>query len=161
MTLVSRRLESGLVLQEHSQDEAQLQRALKQIDEDLVLWPPDGECSYYRVMCRVSDWQPAIPVVAWMDGQGNALPLSSGLIDEVQKWRPENRGKRGLDADAHNALHKETVRRLQDERGQEIIDDHRAKVDRGRVSVAMGAKTAKPSWQRNNHFPARIRELTK
>lgn len=151
MTYVSRLTASGVVLQELAQDDAGVQRALTQIDDRFVLWPPDGHSPYYRVMCRVSDDQPALPVVTWMDANGDPAPLSSGLIDEVQKWRPENRSRR-VDADEHNQRHVEQAQRLQEEHGQAVIDDHRAKVERGRVTVGMSTRPLKPGWQRT-HLP--------
>lgn len=157
MTLVSRTLSSGFVVAEHGFDEAQLQRALTQIDGDYVLWPPDATSPYYRVMCRVSDWQPAVPVVTWMGANGEPLPLSSGLIDEVQKWRPENRGKRGLTADEHNERQRADARRLQDENLQAIHEEFAPHLERSRTVVQMGDKQ-RPSYMRNRHLPDRIRK---
>lgn len=158
MALVSRATTSGLILAELATDETAVSRALKQIDEDLMLWPPDASCGYYRVMCRVSDWQPAIPVVAWMDELGNALPLSSGLIDEVQKWRPENRGKRGPDADEHNRLRHEAIRRMEDENSAAIMDDYRGHLERSRTTVSLDGARARPSYLRNRHLPESVRK---
>jgi hypothetical protein len=142
---------------EQSFDEARVSACLKEIDDRLSLWPPDATSAYYRVVQHVSDWQSAVVVVTWMDADREPLPLSSGLVDEVQKWRPENRGKRGPDSDEINERRVEQARRTQDEVVAAVKDDHRAKLERGRVSVSMGSMKRKPAYQRNPDLPASVR----
>jgi hypothetical protein len=69
----------------------------------------DG-CEVWRVMCHVSDWQPALSVCTWADEYGRPLPLSSGILELVRKLRPENRYQR-VDADEHNRRLVETRKR--------------------------------------------------
>lgn len=139
MSLIQREC-GGLVVAEYAQDELQIQRALKSIDDRLVLWPPDGMCAHYRVARNVSDWQEPEVICTWMDAYGNPLPLSSGLIDTVDSLRRDARNK-SLDADVFNAKRTEDLERDRAERGQQIIEEHRPKVERGRTSVSFGPLT--------------------
>lgn len=104
MSLVLRESRTGLVVAEHSADEQSIQHALARMDDRLVL-VRDRSDTYQRdvwkVVYRVSDWQDAVTICVWADDHGQPLPLSSGILDETQKLRPENRGKR-VDVDAHN-----------------------------------------------------------
>lgn len=139
MSLIHRE-RGGVAVYEYAQDENQIQRALKAIDDRLVLWPPDGMCAYYRVARNVSDWQDAEIIASWKDQNGNPLPLSSGLIDEVDRLRRDARNK-GLDVDAYNAKRTEDLEAERATRGQQIIDEHRPKVERARTSVSFGPLT--------------------
>lgn len=157
MGLVQRRTGSGLVLAEQAQDEAAVTRALKQIDRRLFLWPPDGLSPYYRVVESRGDDREAEIICTWMDDATLApLPLSSGLIDRVDRLRLDARNK-GIDADAFNALRSERIQAEQQEIALEIASDHRAKVERQRVTVSLGANTSLPYYQRNHHLPERMR----
>lgn len=143
---------------EHSRDEASLQRALREIDDRYVLQKHPGNVEggfVYKVFCVVSEDQEAVCILTWADDYGNPLPLSSGLIDEVQKWRPENRSRRGLTADERNTQLE--ARREQERRDAlaAITEEHRAKVERGQVTVGMSTRPRKPGWQRNRHLGGR------
>lgn len=150
MSLIQRE-HGGIVVAEYAQDESQIQRALTQIEDRLILWPPDGMCPYYRVARNVSDWQEPEIIASWKDTNGNPLPLSSGLIDEVDRLRRDARNK-GLDVDAYNAKRTEDLEADRAARGQQIIEEHRAKVERGRTSVSFGPLT------RLSEQPTRIRK---
>lgn len=114
---------------------------------------------YYRVVRQWSDDHPATVVVSWMDPiTGDPLPLSSGILDEVNKWRPENRARRGLSAEEINQKQQEFARRTHEEIVDQIKDDHRAKLERGRVSVAMRRGSSQPQWMRNSHLPDSVRK---
>lgn len=157
MTLVARTTESGLVLAEQAQDEARLCRALKEIDDRYVLQANPSEETgqlIYEVLCVWSEDHPPVKVMAWTDRHGNPLPLSSGLIEEVKKWRPEARERRGADADAHNDRLRADTDRLRRTNLEAISDDHRAKVERARVTVSLGAGTSKPERMRNKRPPS-------
>lgn len=154
MTLVTRRHESGLVLAEDAMDEARLNRALKQIHRDYVLQKahranvPGGWA--YKVVHVPS----GLVAFTWMDEFGRPLPLSSGLIDEFQRRLIGERGNATVvDADEHNRRLLERRRKDADDGAMSVIEDHRARVERGRVSVALGA--SKPRyWRRENARPS-------
>jgi hypothetical protein len=152
--LIQRVHESGLVLAEESADEARLSHALKEIDHRYVLQlNPGGDTpGVYVVSCIVNEDQPAVRMLAWADDDGTPRPLSSGLIEEVKKWRPEARGRRGPNADEHNEQLKQETERQRREQLAAISDDHRPKIERGRVTVSR-AGTSKRYWQRNRKPP--------
>lgn len=138
---------AGVYLPDYATDEVSVAKALKQIDERFILWPPDGESPYYRVLVRISDWQDAQVVATCMDERGNPLPLSSRFVDQVNRLRLDAPNK-GVSVDEFNARREEAIARDKESRGQAVMDDHRAKFERGRVSVGMGALQKKRSWQR-------------
>lgn len=140
MSLIHRE-HGGLIVSEHSMDARSIQAALKQLDDKLILLPPDAyRGPYWKVYRDVSDWQEAVCIYTWMDDYGDPLPLSSGLVNEVDKLRKDARNK-GLDADDLNALREQRLAEDRAERGQQIIEEHRAKVERGRTSVSFGPLT--------------------
>lgn len=155
MGLVQRTHESGLVVAEESADEAALGHALKQIDRAYVLQKnPDGDTpGLYVVACVVNEDEPPIRILAWADGNGEPLPLSSGLVEEVKKWRPEARTRRGPDADAHNQQLRERTDQLRRDQLRSISDDHRPFVERNRVGVALAARSRRRYWQKNRRPP--------
>lgn len=148
----------GLVVAEHGADEAALQLALREIDNRYVLQKHPGQVPggfVYKVFCIVSEDQEAVCVLTWADDHGNPLPLSTGLVEEVKRWRPEARSRRGLDADERN-------RQLAERRDKErrdalaaITDEHRASIERGRVSVGLSTRPRKPGYQLNRHLKGR------
>lgn len=143
---------------EHSRDEVSLQHALREIDDRYVLQKHPANVAggfVFKVFCVVSEDQEAVCILTWADDHGRPLPLSSGLIEEVKRWRPEARARRGPDADERN-------RRLKQRREQErrealaaVTDEHRAQIERGRVTVGMSTRPRKPAWQRNRHLRGR------
>lgn len=152
MTLITRTTSVGLVLAEHAHDEAAVARALRQIDDKLCLQKHPGQTSggwVYKVFRAWSDDHPADLICTWADEHGNPLPLTSGLVDLVNRLRLDAPNK-GPDADAHNEQHLRGVRKLAGELEQAVIEDHRAKVERGRVSVSMGGTNRKPEWAKKN-----------
>lgn len=158
MRLVTRETGTGLVVAEHSVDEARLSHALREIDDRYVLQKHPGNVPggyVYKVFCVVSEDQEAVCILTWADDHGRPLPLSSGLIEEVKRWRPEARSRRGPDADERN-------RQLEQRREQErrealaaITDEHRPQIERGRVTVGMSTRLCRPAWQRNRHLRGR------
>lgn len=153
MGLVMRETGSGLVLAEQGGDEASISRAIKEIDSHYVLQRHESDVAgkhVYVVVCIVSEDQPAIRILTWDDGNGNPRPLSSGLVEEVKKWRPEARGRRGLDADQHNAKLREQTEQLRRDELAAVSDDHRPFVERNRVSVALGTTLKR---HRKDHVP--------
>lgn len=148
MPLTSR-THHGLTVVEHAADEHQIQRQLKEINDRLILWPPDATSAYYRVVFRVSDDKPVRDVCAWMDDYGNPLPLSSGLIDKVNRMRLDAPNK-GLSVDEHNDRHRARMRAEMDARLEAVVAEHRRKVEYGQVSVSLGPRPRKRYWQRTS-----------
>jgi hypothetical protein len=103
---LERRRGGGLVVCENLTDTHAVGRALAEMDDRLFLvedHDPLHQRVVYKVLRRVSDWQDAVHILDWRDEQTlEPLPLSSGIIDAVQRLRPENRHKR-VDEDQHNA----------------------------------------------------------
>lgn len=155
MGFVTRETGLGLTLVESHGSEAQLQLALKRIDDRLVLQkhPGNVEGGYvYKVFKIVSEDRPAEAVCTWCDEYGRPLPLSSGLLSRVESLRMGARGT-GPDADEHNArLTAEREKTAQDARDA-VMDMHRAKLERGQTTVAFGSGTGKRYWQRNLDGP--------
>lgn len=150
--IVTRKTTSGLVLAEQSQDEASVARALKQLDDRLCLQKHPGAVAggwVYKVFRSWSDDHPADLICTWADEYGAPLPLTTGLVDMVNRLRLDAPNK-GPDADAHNAAHLERVRRMGRDLEQAVIDDHRAKVERGQVSVSLAGVNRKPEWLKAN-----------
>lgn len=144
MALVTRQTSSGLVACEQAGGEAELGRAIKQIDDRYVLQkhPADVEGGWvYKVFCIVSEDQPAVCVLTWSDERGNPLPLSSGLVEEVKKWRPENRSRRGPDADQRNEQLRERTDLHRRDQLAAISAEHKPKVERARTTVSFGPLT--------------------
>jgi hypothetical protein len=140
---------SGLIVARDSMDEASVQRALKRLDRRFCLQkhPRDGvEGGWvYKVICFVSDAYAPV-VLTWMDEHGRPLPLSSSIVDEMQKHMLGARNK-GLSADEHNARLTERKRREADDRTRAVIDDHRPYVERDRVSVSLADTKKRPYWR--------------
>lgn len=157
--LVERELRSGLVVAEQSADEASVSRALKLIDPRYVLQKHPSEVEggwVYKVVCVVSDTQAPV-IFTWCDDHGNPLPLSSGLVEDLKRWRPEARDRRGFDADTHNARLEQSLDRDRANTTEALHDDHAGRVERGRVTVGLGATSRMRYWQRNLHRPRWLR----
>lgn len=123
--------ESGLVVAEHASDEAAISRALKQFDSRLTLQfrPP-----FYVVVCQVNDHY--APVIAtWMDLAGKPLPLSSGLVEKVKAWHVGARN-RPETVDEYNDRRQAELERDKARALEQIRDDHRPYIERGRVQVS-------------------------
>lgn len=140
MTYVTRVTESGLVLQELAADEAQLGRALKQIDHRLVLQKHASNVEggwVYKVICVVSDHYAPI-IYTHADKFGNPLPLSSSLIDDFRKSQLRDvRERHGiLDADQRNERHVEAIQKTGRANDAEIIAEHRARLERSQTMVS-------------------------
>lgn len=147
MSLITRQTESGIVLAEHAADGAGLSRALKQIDRNLVLWPPDAMSPYWRVLERRGDDHPAETILTWMGVDGAPLPLSSGILDAVQRIRRDGRGH-GPTPEERNAELEAAVKKERRDGLDALADEYRPYLDRGRVGVSMGPKPRRRYWQR-------------
>lgn len=159
--MITRETGSGLMVAEHSQDEAAISRALKRIDSRLVLQKHPGDVPggfVYKVLAVVSEDRPPEYVATWADELGNPLPLSTGLVALVESLRKESRGRRGVDADEANRRLVERNTRYRIAAHESLDGDHAAKIERSSVTVGMGARSHKPSWMRNSPM---LRDLLK
>lgn len=143
MALAYRRDESGLVLAEEAMDEVRLSRALKEIDDRYVLQKERSNAPggwTYRVLRIWSAEHPPVPVLIWEDEHGNPLPLTSGILDLVQKHHLGLRGNAAyVSEDEHNRRHVERMeRRLADEI-EAIREEHMGRLT-GRHFVAMSGR---------------------
>jgi hypothetical protein len=154
MTLVTRELNSGLTVAEEAQDEKMIARALKQIDERYVLQKHPSEVEggwVYKVFCIVSEDQPAICIHTWCDDRGNPLPLSTGLLEDVKRWRPDARERRGFDADEHNRRLDERLAKDRAADMNALGEEHAVKIEKGRTTVSLSDAT--PPRFRNKRPP--------
>lgn len=148
MSLVTRQTQSGLILAENDGGGwAGLRRALRQIDDRLVLWPPDVMSPYWRVLYRVSDDKPAETILTWMNDDGSPRELSSGILERVRKLDRRD-GQQGPTADELNQQHDERLKRQRESELEALKDEYRPYLDRGRVGVSMGPKPKRPYYQR-------------
>lgn len=147
--------ESGLVLVEQTtRDEAGLRRALKQIDRRLRLLAPEQvfpgtPTGYWRVVCAWSNERPAVPVLTWMTADGSPLPLTSRIIDEVNRHRLGGRGY-GKTADERNRELEAAVRKDREDARQALHDEYAPYLERERVGVSLGAHNKVPYWMRKH-----------
>lgn len=152
MALVTRRHGPGLVIAEEAFDEARLSLALKQIDRRLVLQKHrrdgvEGGWVYKVIQVVSDDYAPV--VFTWMDERGEPLPLSSGLVEELKRHL---RGERTdlVSEDEHNRRLVERGRRVEEELTRAVVDDHRARVERGRVAVSLAHHNRRPAGMKRN-----------
>jgi len=130
--VVSRR--GGLLVAEESMAFEQLERALKQLDRDLVLnveFDPVHGCAVYDVHKVISRDRPAAFICRWMDAYGTPLPLSSGLLELVQKLQSGH----GEDADELNRRMLEADERDVAEGVREIVRDMLPRITGKRIPV--------------------------
>lgn len=156
MGFVTRGTETGLVLAEEAGDELRLSRALKQIDDRLVLQRHPGKVAggfVYKVLRIVSEDHPAEYVTTWADEYGNPLPLSSGLIEKV-KSRMLCARNQGVDADEYNAKLVADRQKTREMALAAVVETHAPGIERGRLSVAFGSGTGKRYYQRNHRPPS-------
>lgn len=125
MGYVERTLDSGLVLSEYGWDHAQVERELKKRDPDLTLqgWPSQTHGTIlWKVVRYAGPDRPPDTVAVWQSDRGEPYPLSSGLLDLVDRLDRNTRGA-AVGEDELNAR-LEAERRKQDERdGEGIIDN--------------------------------------
>lgn len=87
MSLIERTLDSGLILQEYGQDHASIERALKKRDSLLSLqgWPSQKHgCIIWKVV-REAPVGPPDTVCVWQSERGEPYPLSSAILDLVDR----------------------------------------------------------------------------
>lgn len=158
MSLVYHTTKHGLVVASRGTDEAALQRALKQTDDRLILvrdLDPQTGRDVYKVMYWIADDRPAVWVCDWRDPDGTPRALSSGLLALVESQRKDRPG--GYDAfaaaDDANAALVAGRRKAADQAIDDVTDQHKARVERGRVTVSRATMRRPREWQRNTHRP--------
>lgn len=88
MAFVERTLDSGLILTESGWDHARIERELKKRDPDLSLqgWPSNTHsCIIWKVVRYAGPDRPLDTVCVWMSDRGEPYPLSSGILDLVDR----------------------------------------------------------------------------
>lgn len=143
--------ESGLLVAEQAVTHEAVARLLREHDPSLRLVPQRDEAGGGLLWC-VYSWQgpdrPAVFVCAWQTPHGDALPLSSRLLEKVQQLDRRTVGE-APDPDKANAAHVAAVRKDRAANYEAVAADHASYVDRGRVAVSMtDARNKKPDWQR-------------
>ena len=123
---------SGLVLATHGADEATAAAALRHHDRELRLVPQDSDAygrRIYKVYRDRGNDRPAEFVCGWWDELGNPKPLSvTGLLDYVQRLDRNTSGS-VQDVDVHNRELTETRRREAEREFDEIVAEHKDRVD--------------------------------
>ena len=124
MGLVVRTLDSGLVLQEYGQGHASLERELKKRDPLLSLqgWPSQTHgCILWKVVRYAGPDRPPDTVCVWQSERGEPYPLSSGILDLVDR----------LDRNTRSAYvgEDELNARLERSRAAQVNRDNEALVD--------------------------------
>lgn len=140
MGLAYRQNESGFVVAEEALDEARLSRALKEIDDRLVLQKErfDGPGGWrYRVLRVWSDEHPAAHLFWWADEYGNPLELTSGILDRTHVHLLGFRGNDYyVDVDTHNEQHLERIEQRRHDLHEAVVEEHAGRLA-GRLSVSI------------------------
>jgi hypothetical protein len=163
MSLIYHANKSGLVLAEQAGDESGLQRALKDLDPDLILtWEVDEryQTRVWKVLAWAGDDRPAVHILDWREhGTGRPLPLTSRILDAVNEQRKDRPG--GYDAsvaaDEANARLVAERRREFDSAVDTTSDDYEPYIDRGRVTYGFADTRPMPRYMRNRHLPDAVR----
>ncbi len=114
--LVPRRHDSGLILAEHGSNEHSVRSQLRALDPDLILTVETNErhrCFEYVVVKTRGD-QEAVEICRWRDHAGRPLPLSSGILEHVNRLRADARTPYGDPAE-HNERLTEQIRRAMED----------------------------------------------
>jgi hypothetical protein len=133
------RTNSGLVLAMDSMDSAAVERALKRKDPELRLqgWPDrEHDCILWKVVRGLET------VCVWQTDRGEPLPLSSGILDLVDKLDRNSRAAY-VDADELNRRQKETEQRKWEADQENITEDWLMKHGRPILPRSQGLRRAR------------------
>lgn len=124
MGLVERTLESGLVLATDAMDSAALERALKKRDPLLGLqgWPSEIHGTILWKVVRQSPGRAPETVCVWQSDRGEPYPLSSALLDLVDKLDRNTRSSYGT-VEERNEQRRAEFARQEANDNEAIIDD--------------------------------------
>lgn len=128
MGLVHSQTNSGLILAEYGADGAAVLRALKEYDRDLRLLPPGvsvhgADKAHWAVYAYRGEDRPPAFVLAWVGPDGEPLPLSMRIVDQV-KQQDKNTQSVYLDAEARNAIAAEQREKQSRSEGEALVDFH-------------------------------------
>jgi len=124
MGLVERTLDSGLALQEYGQDHASLERELRRRDPLLSLqgWPSVTHgCILWKVVRYAGPDRPPDTVCVWQGERGEPFPLSSGILDLVDRLDRNSRHGHVSEDEINAARDRELERQV--ERDREALTD--------------------------------------
>ena len=123
--MIHRFLGNGLVLAEHGMDTAALERELKRRDPLLSLqgWPSlEHGCVVWRVVRDAGPDRPPETVCVWQSERGQPYPLSSGLLELVDRLDRNTRGVH-VSEDELNARRERAQLRQQERDNDALVDD--------------------------------------
>lgn len=125
MALVERTLDSGLILSEHGMDGAAIERELKKRDPAMLLqgWPSQTHgCILWKVVRDAGPDRPMDTVCVWQSDMGEPFPLSSGILDLVDRLDRNTVGAYASDDDRNRELERQRQKDLA--RDNEAIRDY-------------------------------------
>lgn len=153
--LVHSRTDSGLLVAEHRVEGAAVARALREHDPDLRLVPQFSASmggQYWAVYLYAGSERPAEFVTAWVNEQGEPLPLSMRLVDRVQELDRNGRGETPS-ADELNALEEERRRLDAEQAAEDLYDDWRKR--EGRSALLPRSQSLRAARSRTGYHRSR------
>jgi hypothetical protein len=126
MGLIERTLDSGLIVSEYGDDHASIERELKRRDPDLTLqgWPSQTHgCILWKVVRHAGSDRPPDTVCVWQSERGEPYPLSSGILEMVDRLDRNTRSVVVNADDLNAAVDRERAERVNRE-NQAIREDH-------------------------------------
>jgi hypothetical protein len=126
MRLIERTLDTGLIVQEYGMDYASIERALKRRDPLLSLqgWPSQAHgCLIWKVVRDAGSERPPDTVCVWQSDRGEPYPLSSGILDMVDRLDKNTRHEH-VSEDELNARRAREAAKQADRDREALIDDH-------------------------------------
>lgn len=137
MRSVERTLDSGLILSEYGMDGAAIERELRKRDRDLSLqgWPSQTHgCILWKVVRYAGPDRPPDTVAVWQSDRGEPFPLSSGILDLVDRLDKNTRHHYADEDERNEGLKRE--RRKQDARDREaLLDDYKTVMGPGHAGM--------------------------
>lgn len=126
MSLIERTLDSGLVLTEYGMDHAAIERELRKRDPLLSLqgWPSQTlGVVLWKVVRDCGSERPPETVCVWQSDRGEPFPLSSGLLNMVDRL-DRNTPARVLSDDELNDRHRRELGRQRERDNEALRGDH-------------------------------------
>jgi hypothetical protein len=133
------RLDSGLVLAQDGMDMAAVERALKRKDPELRLqgWPSrEHDCIIWKVVRGLDT------ICVWQTDRGEPLPLSSGILDMVDRLDRNSRAAY-VDEDTLNRHQKDQEARGWESDSQNIREEWEMKHGRPILPRSQGLRRAR------------------
>lgn len=136
MSLAFSRSDSGLILAQQSMDAAAIERALKRKDPDLELqgWPDQEQDTIVWKVVRAVPDRPPETICVWQSDRGEIYPLSSGILDMVDRLDKNTRSVY-LDEDTLNTQKAEREKKATDQATDDLIADWEGRDRTGRIHV--------------------------